>query len=117
MDSSFDSNNEFDRIEKAIIAGHKKFSTGVYAVWYPISDGIDSTELFQNFRALIRKPILRGEIYLSSNELGGRMNACGLVVINPPYTFDVKLRAVGDWLVERLDPSDAGRTVVEFCAP
>ena len=117
MDSSFDSNNEFNRIEKAIIAGHKKFSTGVYAVWYPISDGVDSTVLFQNFRALLRKPILRGEIYLSSNEWGGRMNACGLVVINPPYTFDVKLRAVGDWLVERLDPSGAGRTDVEFFEP
>nr|WP_281926444.1 23S rRNA (adenine(2030)-N(6))-methyltransferase RlmJ [Methylocystis bryophila] len=42
-----------------------------------------------------------------------RLNACGLVVINPPYGFIEDARAILDFLASRLAPGEGAEFTVE----
>src|SRR5688572_18045673 len=38
VDSSFDRPREFKRLTQAFAAAHRKFATGIYALWYPLME-------------------------------------------------------------------------------
>jgi 23S rRNA (adenine2030-N6)-methyltransferase len=66
---------------------------------------------------------LRVELMLERPRHPDRLNGCGLIVVNPPYTLDGQLGAVlpelsrrlastrggGGYRLDWLDPADAGR--------
>ena len=39
------------------------------------------------------------------------MNACGVLIVNPPYQFEALVDVIGGWLLPRLDSSGEGRLI------
>jgi 23S rRNA (adenine2030-N6)-methyltransferase len=83
IDPSYELKEDYKAIPRDIHEGLKRFSTGIYCLWYPIL----REELHEPMiRALKRLPgnnHLKIEFILDKNKPG--MYGCGLWVINPPY--------------------------------
>jgi len=98
IDSSFDRAREFKRLTDGLILAHRKFATGVYALWYPLMD-LPSMRSFE--RGLVAtgiRKILQIEINAFGEDWTLGMRGCGMVIVNPPYEFDAVAQSITGWL-------------------
>lgn len=91
IDPPFENPDEFNNIVGALDEGIKRFAHGMYAVWYPIKD----RKLVKKFYSQVSKlPISKSlVIEIHANEAILNLSSCGMLVINPPWQLDEKLRA------------------------
>lgn len=99
IDPPFEAADEFDRLLRALRQGLRRFATGCYALWYPIKD--EPTAAFAHALAAFRPLTL--ELRLGETD-PGKLAACGLAVINPPWRFEEAMREALPWIAERLGP-------------
>ena len=105
-----------------LTSGLQRFATGIYIVWYPIKDLKPVSRFHAALAALAIPKSLRVELMLERPRDADRLNGCGLIVVNPPYTLDGQLGAVlpelsrrlastrggGGYRLDWLDPTHAG---------
>ena len=98
IDSSFDRAQEFRRLTDGFVEAHRKFATGIYALWYPLMEP-DAMHGFERRVAAtgIRK-ILQLELAVRSVGLAGSVRGCGMLVANPPFGFEAIARKMLAWL-------------------
>ncbi len=108
IDPAFELKDERARLLEAIIQAHKRFATGVYAIWYPIQDR-QAVDWFH--RQLVRsgiRNILAAELRIFDEDLPLRLNGTGMAIINPPWRLDEELKTLGPWLWSVLSPEVQG---------
>jgi len=117
IDSSFDRAKEFDRLTDAIVEAHRRWATGVLALWYPLMEphavhaferGVVSTG--------IRK-ILKLELSVLPQIWSASLRGCGMLVINPPYRFQQEAAAILAWLWRALAQEGQGGHSVKWLSP
>jgi 23S rRNA (adenine2030-N6)-methyltransferase len=108
IDPPFEAADEYERLLRALGQGVKRFATGCYAVWYPIKD--DAAATFAADLASFKPLIL--ELRLEGIEQG-RLAACALAVINPPWRFEEAIREALPWIAAHLGPG----VTATICAP
>lgn len=94
VDPPFEQGGEFERLADGLIAAHRRWPGGVYALWYPIKDRV-AVEAFRAALAVSGIPKIidiRFEIRAPSNE--PRLDGSGMVVANPPYTLEAELNVI-----------------------
>ncbi len=91
IDPSYELKNEFEQVFDAVSKAHKKFSTGIYAVWYPVVDRQKVDRLKKKLIASEIKNIQRFELGLSPDSDERGMTSAGLFVINPPWNLFDKM--------------------------
>jgi 23S rRNA (adenine2030-N6)-methyltransferase len=101
IDPPFEVVDEFERLARAVQQALRRFATGCYAVWYPIKD--DAADKF--ISRLASTKLLTLELRLGEPVEPGRLAACGLAVINPPWTFEESMRDALPWIAQRLGRS------------
>ena len=117
IDSSFDRAREFDRIVKALKDAHGRWSTGVYAIWYPLMEPVAISDFLGSLqRSGIRK-ILRLEIEVRERDESNLIPGCGMLVVNPPWHFDTEAKPIVQWLAKKLAVSGTPRARVEWLVP
>jgi 23S rRNA (adenine2030-N6)-methyltransferase len=101
VDPPFERPDEFEAAADFLKLALARFANGVYAAWYPLKNRFDA-ERFE--RRLARESGREGlTIHFDVDApTSGRLRACGLAVINPPFGFDRDAAAIGAELVERL---------------
>jgi 23S rRNA (adenine2030-N6)-methyltransferase len=100
IDPPFETADEFERLLRAVHHGLRRFATGCYTIWYPIKDeaadalaaGLDGLK------------VLTIELHLGRSIEPGKLAACGLAVINPPWKFEEAMREALPWIATRLGP-------------
>jgi 23S rRNA (adenine2030-N6)-methyltransferase len=97
IDPSFEHADEFEQILRALRQGLRRFATGCYALWYPIKD--HDADAFLHELAQVRPLTL--ELRLGAVE-PGKLGACGLAVINPPWRFEEAMREALRWIGAQL---------------
>jgi 23S rRNA (adenine2030-N6)-methyltransferase len=108
IDPPFEAADEFERLLRALRQGVRRFATGCYALWYPIKD--EAAAAFARELAAFKPLTL--ELSLDGIE-PGRLSACALAVVNPPWRFEEAMRAALPWIAERLGPG----VRAAICAP
>jgi 23S rRNA (adenine2030-N6)-methyltransferase len=122
IDPPFEEKDEFGRIATGLAQGLQRFATGIYIVWYPIKDLKPVARFHAELTALAMPKSLRIELMLQRPSDPERLNGCGLIVVNPPYTLEGQLAAVlpelsrrlestrgaGGYRLDWLDPTHAG---------
>ncbi len=98
IDSSFDRAREFKRLADGLILAHRKFATGVYALWYPLMDPASMRSFERSLVATGIRKILQIEINAFGVDWTLGMRGCGMVIVNPPYGFDAVAQAITGWL-------------------
>ncbi len=102
IDPSYELKTDYDDIPKALIAMHKRFATGTYALWYPVVERRRNQALERDLQASGIKNIQLFELGIAGDSSEHGMTACGLIIVNPPWTLMAQMQAVLPWLVEVL---------------
>jgi 23S rRNA (adenine2030-N6)-methyltransferase len=90
VDPPFERPSEFARLADGLVAAHRKWATGTYILWYPIKDRREADAFVRRVaRAAIPK-ILRLEMAVASPDRE-RLNASGLIIVNPPWRLERQL--------------------------
>jgi 23S rRNA (adenine2030-N6)-methyltransferase len=86
-DPSFEDAGDFVRLGQALEAAHRKWANGIYLAWYPIKERAGPDALARRLRRSGIAKILRAELSLAAPRADNRLGACGLIVVNPPWTL------------------------------
>lgn len=102
IDPPFEQADEWSTIVAAVAGAHRKWTTGIFAIWYPIKD-TDKVEAFAGrMQALALPKTLRLELMIDDGRDTTKLNGCGLIVINPPWLLADQARAMLATLAEAL---------------
>jgi 23S rRNA (adenine2030-N6)-methyltransferase len=91
VDPPFEDDGDFHRLSHGLALAHRKWATGVYALWYPIKDRGEPDALAKRLRRLDPAKILRAELNVAPLSDPARLNGCGLILVNPPWTLENEL--------------------------
>jgi 23S rRNA (adenine2030-N6)-methyltransferase len=92
IDPSFEDAGDFSRLAHALEAAHRKWASGTYLVWYPIKERDAPDALARRLRRSGMAKILRAELTVAAARDSDRLGACGLIVVNPPWTLADELQ-------------------------
>jgi 23S rRNA (adenine2030-N6)-methyltransferase len=105
IDPPFEAPDELGRLQRALKQALRRFATGCYAIWYPIKD---EAAVFAG--SLVGLKAVTLELQLASPP-DGKLAACGLAVINPPWKFAEAMDEALPWVAQALDATPAMATV------
>lgn len=94
LDPSYEVKEDYRRVVETLRGAHRRFATGVYAIWYPVVDR-------RRIEALERAVVAAGIQRVHQVELGvgrGRMRECGMLIVNPPWTLVPEMETCLPWL-------------------
>lgn len=116
VDPAFEVADEFQRMVAGIRAAHRRWETGLYALWYPIKHDAP-VERFHGELAMtgIRR-MLVVEMTLYRDRPADRLNGSGLVIVNPPWRLEEQLREALPPLHSAL-AKDGGGVRIEWLVP
>ena len=91
VDPPFEQDGDFGRLVHGLAAAHRKWATGIYALWYPIKGSSERDALAKNLRRQGIGKILRAELTVAPLSDPTRLNGCGMILVNPPWTLESEL--------------------------
>jgi 23S rRNA (adenine2030-N6)-methyltransferase len=139
IDPPFEDPGDFPRLAQALEAAHRKWASGSYLLWYPIKEreapdalarrllrgGLGSSGLVSSgsgsrstgkggaARGATSK-ILRVELSVGGPREANRLSACGLMVVNPPWTLENELAVLLPELAAALSGDGRGSHRVDW---
>jgi 23S rRNA (adenine2030-N6)-methyltransferase len=109
IDPPFEEEGELTRLAEGLAEALRRFESGVYLAWYPIKD-LKPVAAFHGALSAIAGPeLMRVELMIRGGNSADRLNGCGLIVANPPYTLRNDLAAVLPELAHRLAEGSGAR--------
>ncbi|HWM46528.1 MAG TPA: 23S rRNA (adenine(2030)-N(6))-methyltransferase RlmJ [Xanthobacteraceae bacterium] len=111
IDPPYEDPEEFEKLVPRLQDAHRKWATGVYAVWYPIK-GMASFPFIRRLRQTGMGKMLRTELHVAPNQ-PGRFTGSGLIIINPPWRLADDLGVLLPGLLAALQCETSGQTVIE----
>ncbi|BBP43400.1 23S rRNA (adenine(2030)-N(6))-methyltransferase RlmJ [Thiosulfativibrio zosterae] len=103
MDPPYEVKQDYQTAVNSLIAAHKKFATGTYALWYPVVDRYRIDELENTFVKSGIRNIQLFELGIHKDGEQG-MTSSGMIVINPPWTLKAAADEALAFLVKQLAP-------------
>ncbi|HTT47385.1 MAG TPA: 23S rRNA (adenine(2030)-N(6))-methyltransferase RlmJ [Pseudolabrys sp.] len=91
VDPPFEDEGDFRRLVQGLAAAHRKWATGIYALWYPIKGTAERDVLAKSLRRQGIAKILRSELIVAPLSDPDRLNGCGMILVNPPWTLESEL--------------------------
>jgi len=116
IDPPFEEPADFERLGNAVEAAHRKWASGIYLLWYPLKERQGADALARRLRRSDISKILRAEINLPKPRNGDRLSACGLIIVNPPWTLEGELRLLLPEFVTALAQRDGGGHRLDWLA-
>ena len=94
IDPPFEEAGEFERLVDGLIRAHKRWPSGIYALWYPIKD----RKAIIAFRKALKQSgipkLLDIEFEIRPASSQPSLDGSGLLVVNPPFTLEGELRTL-----------------------
>lgn len=117
VDPPFEEPGEFHRLAQGLIEAHRRWSTGIYALWYPIKD----VRAVDGFRREIERAgipkTLSVQFDLRAVRQADTLTGCGMIIVNPPFTLAEELRTLLGALAPVLATDGTGRARVGWLTP
>lgn len=116
VDPPFEEQGEFGRMIDGLVKAYRRWPGGIYALWYPIKD----RRAVNAFRAALAESgipdIVDLKLELRAAGADERLDGCGMVVVNPPFTLEAEMRALLPALARVLSQDKAAAGTVERVA-
>ena len=116
VDPAFEDAGDFARLAQTLAAAHRKWASGIYLAWYPIKERAAADALARRLRQSGMARILRAELSVAAPRAAARLSACGLIVINPPWTLAGELAVLLPELARVLSAAGEGSHCVDWLA-
>jgi 23S rRNA (adenine2030-N6)-methyltransferase len=116
IDPPYELAKEYRDVVQAIAQSYKRWSTGIYAIWYPVVNRCDIDDMLDGLANLGIRKILQIELGVApdTNERG--MTASGMIVINPPWKLESEMQEILPFLKQAIAPV-TGHFKVEWVVP
>jgi 23S rRNA (adenine2030-N6)-methyltransferase len=112
IDPPFEQPDEFDALARGLAAAHRKWPTGIYALWYPVKDTRETEGFSRRLTRLGIPRTLQAELILPARE---GLRGSGLILVNPPWRLESELAVLFPALLNVLtDAPGAGRTTIRW---
>jgi 23S rRNA (adenine2030-N6)-methyltransferase len=92
IDPPFEEPNEFDRLTEALKTAHTRWPQGILMAWYPIKERPAIWRFHDRMIGTEMPKILAAEFIYREETQADRLNGSGLILVNPPWQMDEKLR-------------------------
>jgi 23S rRNA (adenine2030-N6)-methyltransferase len=113
IDPAYEVADEFERIIAALEVAMQRWNTGIYAIWYPIKDRALINNFYRRLKYSGIQKILCSELSVQ-DEIASGLNACGMIIVNPPWKFDQEMSAAVKWLWSVLSSGQQGEYRTEW---
>jgi 23S rRNA (adenine2030-N6)-methyltransferase len=119
MDPSYELKTDYAKVLTAVREGLERFADGVFLVWYPQLQLLESAQLAQRLKAAADASAKKGWLHVrltvqqQSDIRGFGMLGSGMFVINPPFTLHDDLQACMPYLVDKLGQYDGANFLLE----
>lgn len=123
MDPSYELKTDYAKVLSAVREGLERFADGVFLVWYPQLQLLESAQLAQRLKAAADAHAKKGWLHVrltvqqQSDIRGFGMLGSGMFVINPPFTLHDDLQACMPYLVDKLGQYDGANFLLEQRSP
>jgi 23S rRNA (adenine2030-N6)-methyltransferase len=117
IDPPYESDLEFDHVLAGLELAHERWPTGMFCIWYPLTDRAGPTRFHRGLeRSGIRKVL---DVSLRILPLDARvgMSGAGLTIVNPPWQLDDNLQELIPQLHRLLSPEGLGGSSVGWIVP
>ena len=90
IDPSYEIKTEYVQTAKQVHLAWKKWSQGVFLIWYPLLEAQGHVQLLTHLRKSEVKDVLVSEVRLDKAPTEGyRMFGSGIAIVNPPWPINV----------------------------
>ncbi len=113
IDPSYEIKEDYQKIPKALLKGYKRFSTGIYLIWYPVVNRTQSQRMINQIVESGIKNILQIELAVQPDNNQKGMTASGMIVINPPWKLQQEMKELLPWLSQQIDPNNIGHHIIK----
>ncbi|WP_082439691.1 MULTISPECIES: 23S rRNA (adenine(2030)-N(6))-methyltransferase RlmJ [unclassified Massilia] len=110
IDPPYEVKLDYKHVRDALEEALGRFPTGIYAVWYPVLQRMESRQFADRLKRLPAKEWLHVTLTVATPGPDGTgMHSSGMFILNPPYTLEPMLRETMPYLVQVLG-QDSGAT-------
>lgn len=113
VDPPFEEKGEFNRMVSALARAHRKWSTGSYALWYPLKNPAETRAFIAALHATEIPKMLRIELAVRREVAGGPLAGSGMIVVNPPWMLQDEMSRLLPTLAEILQQAPGGGWAAE----
>jgi 23S rRNA (adenine2030-N6)-methyltransferase len=114
IDPPYEQENEARHAVQMLREGHRRFATGAFALWYPVTgDGL-SEDIVAQVRALGLAKTLKLELRVREAVPESGLAGSGLVLVNPPWPLADELASLGPALCDRLRQNQGARWSLDW---
>lgn len=117
VDPAFEEPDEYRTLAAGIFKATRRWMTGTYVAWYPIKD----TKALEHFYRMMidtgLRKMLRTEFQVARPTKDGTLKACGMLILNPPFTLEAQLRGALPWLAKILAQGPGASGTVDWLVP
>ncbi len=103
IDPPFEEPGEWERLVDGLAKAHKKWATGLYALWYPLKEPREVNRFIGDLKATGITRVLRIEL-LVDRALAGKLYGTGMIVVNPPFVLEDEMKSILPALLKALAP-------------
>jgi 23S rRNA (adenine2030-N6)-methyltransferase len=108
IDPPYEEPHELQNLVAAMSIALQRWPMGIYALWYPLKNKLAIQTFLQQLKKKTQKELLIAEINLGEEEVKSALKSCGMVIINPPWQFELLLKNVTAWLWQTLSTNKQG---------
>lgn len=107
LDPPYEMKEDYQRVVDTLLAAHRRFATGTYAIWYPVVERYRIERMEKALLASGIRRVLLLELGVLPDSPGRGMTASGMIVVNPPWSLAAAMAPLLDYLAAHL--ADNGR--------
>lgn len=94
IDPPFERGDEFLALQRALQDGVQRWASGTYCVWYAIKDPIEGGAFLQRLVDAGLPKLWAVEMFIRAPQGLSKLDGCGMVFVNPPYSVQTGVEAV-----------------------
>ena len=114
VDPPYEVKDDYKKVRDALEEALGRFPSGMYAVWYPVLQRMESRQFPDRLKRLPAKEWLNVTLTVSTPGPDGiGLHSSGMFILNPPYTLEPMLRETMPWLVQALGKDAGARFTIE----
>lgn len=117
IDPPYEVVDETQRVAKQLREGLKRFATGTFIIWYPVTTEEFASRFISEIKALAIANMLQAELRVKIPHPQTGLAGSGLVIVNPPFVLEAQLQTLLPALAARLGVAGRGRSQVTWLTP
>jgi len=108
IDPSYEIKSDYEQATETLVKMTRRFATGTYALWYPVVERHRNQALEHAIQISGIKNVQLFELGMQADTDEHGMTACGMIIVNPPWTLEAEMQRVLPWLAEVLGHDGGG---------